>query len=535
MTLAAPSASALSATLPDPPNNTRAESTQRMVIREGELEINGRTTPVFKVILDAGERVIRAREGDRLRIELVNESSLPTSMHPHGLILPNAQDGVPFVTQLPVPPGGTLIYDFVPVQSGSYFFHSHYGWQLQDQLAVPIVIEPRSARIARSPASADGHESEGEGKGDSVVEAIEAAQDVVMMLTDLLLRSPPEVFAELRAKSMSGVAPLPGAKEPAAPGDDMKDMKEMKGMEHGASGEASKPAPDLNDVDYDAVLANGRPISNAEVVRAAPGYLVRLRLINASSSTNFTACFGGLTGTLVAVDGEPIEPLPIESAELAIAQRMDVLLRMPEREAAVPVLAQGEGSTLVAAIVLATPGAAIPQLPPQATKPSGAIGVGYRQERLLRPLRRLSPREVDRTLDVTLDGRMAGYEWNLSGGRWPDGPRFSVKEGERVEMVFTNRTMMSHPMHLHGHVFQVVEIDGRKIDGAMRDTILVMPGTTVKVQFDADNPGLWMMHCHITWHEAAGMLAVIEYEGVPKPEWYLSEDTFSLPSSLPRR
>ncbi|MFO0893581.1 MAG: multicopper oxidase domain-containing protein [Phycisphaerales bacterium] len=117
---------------------------------------------------------------------------------------------------------------------------------------------------------------------------------------------------------------------------------------------------------------------------------------------------------------------------------------------------------------------------------------------------------------------------------WPALPPFTVARGERVEVVFRNQTMMSHPMHLHGHSFQVTELDGAPVQGAARDTILVMPHGAVKVVFDADNPGLWMMHCHILWHEAAGMMSLVQYDGVEHPPYYLRAETFSLPSSLPR-
>jgi len=496
--------------------DTSEATTQRMIVREGEISVGGRVTPVFKVELDGGGRVVRARQGERLRVELLNGTTLPISVHPHGLVLPNSQDGVPFVTQRPVPPGATFIYDFVPKQSGSYFFHSHYGWQLQDQLVLPIVIDPAIAGDAPRDAAGD-KARDAAGDRARAPEPTRFATDVVMMLTDLTFRNPPEIFAELRAKSMAPMQPM----EPMAP---------MPGMEPGA-----KAAADLNDVDYDALLANGRPIEDAEVVRVEAGTRIRVRLINGSSATNFAVRFAGHSATLVAVDGEAVQPITIEAAEVAIAQRMDVEILMPPGQSTVPILAQGEGSTLLAALVLATMDAEIPSLPPRAAVASGAIGVGYRQERSLRPVRRLEPRPVDRSIPVVLNGRMSGYAWDLNGEPWPGGPLFTVREGERVELTFTNRTMMSHPMHLHGHVFQVTEIDGEKIDGAMRDTILVMPNSTVKVQFDADNPGLWMMHCHILWHEAAGMMGIVVYERYPKPSWFLERDTFDLPSSLPRK
>ncbi len=457
----------------------------QLVVTESTLEVDGRTAPVFAVRTVQGDSIVRARKGERLRIELANRTTLPIAMHPHGVILPNAQDGVPFVTQEPVPPGGSFTYDFVPVQAGSYFFHSHYGWELQDQLAIPLIIEPPPDRGQRPDA---------------------APQEVVMMLTDFLFRSPPKVFESLQA-------PKPAADPTSAPGPMAK--------------------PDLVDVEYDAVLANGRPPSRAEIVTVQPGSRLRLRLINASSATNFAVDLGGLEGSIVAVDGEAIQPVTVRRVELPIAHRVDLLVQVPAGFTSTPITAQAEGTKLLAGLVLAAPGAIAAEVLLRAAKASGAVGAGYAQERSFRAATPLTKRPIARRVTVELTGDMSKYLWSL-GETWPGGPRIAVKEGERVELSFVNRTMMSHPMHLHGHRFQVTEIDGQPIDGAVRDTVLVMPKSTVKVQFDADHPGLWMMHCHITWHEAAGMLGIVEYDGFPKPPWYLSTDTFVLPSSLPR-
>ena len=108
---------------------------------------------------------------------------------------------------------------------------------------------------------------------------------------------------------------------------------------------------------------------------------------------------------------------------------------------------------------------------------------------------------------------MAKYIWTINGKAWPNNEPVWVKQGERVELVFVNQTMMSHPMHLHGHFFQIKEINGRAVEGALRDTILVLPHSTVKVQFEANNPGNWPLHCHNLYHQYAGMMTTLNYEG----------------------
>jgi FtsP/CotA-like multicopper oxidase with cupredoxin domain len=116
-------------------------------------------------------------------------------------------------------------------------------------------------------------------------------------------------------------------------------------------------------------------------------------------------------------------------------------------------------------------------------------------------------------LQVTLNGDMANDVWALNDQTWPNITPIEVKKGKRVELVFTNQTSMPHPMHLHGHVFQITEVDGRPISGAMRDTVLITPPQTVKAPFDAADPGYWMLHCHMLYHQAAGMMTVLKYIG----------------------
>lgn len=135
-----------------------------------------------------------------------------------------------------------------------------------------------------------------------------------------------------------------------------------------------------------------------------------------------------------------------------------------------------------------------------------AGGLDNTQEIRLEAKEPLPDRPVQRSLPSVLGGNMASYTWTINGASYPNRKSLNVKEGERVELVNTNESGMSHPMHLHGHVFEVTEIDGQKITGAKRDTILVPPKSTIKIVFDADNPGIWAYHCHIVYHLAAACL-----------------------------
>ena len=177
---------------------------------------------------------------------------------------------------------------------------------------------------------------------------------------------------------------------------------------------------------------------------------------------------------------------------------------------AVPVLARGEGRTLQTGVILRTPGAAVTKVSSDGADSASAVGLD--QELQLRAGQPLPVRPVDRSVPVDLTGTMASYVWGMQVHGMGGAP-VTVKRGERVELVMRNTTMMSHPMHLHGHNLQVSEINGQKLAGAVRDTVLVTPMATVKVVFDADNPGLWAFHCHNLYHMEAGMFTTMVYRG----------------------
>jgi len=213
---------------------------------------------------------------------------------------------------------------------------------------------------------------------------------------------------------------------------------------------------------------------------------------------------------LIAVDGFEIEPAFARRFPVAVAQRLDIRVTLPPGPGAYPVLALLEGERDQTGIVLRAGNAPIARAPLQAEAPSPPLTLDL--ERNLRALRPLSLRKPDRVHTLNLTGEMAGYVWSINNVVWnPDVPPLPVAKGERVELVFVNQTPMPHPMHLHGHEFQVVEIDGVRFSGAVRDTVLVRPGGRVAVAFDANNPGWWALHCHLLYHLDAGMFTTVRY------------------------
>ncbi len=262
---------------------------------------------------------------------------------------------------------------------------------------------------------------------------------------------------------------------------------------------------DLNDIAYDAYLANDRTLDDPQVVRVEKGGRVRLRIINGAAATGFMLSTGTLDGAVVAVDGEKVVPVSGRSFPISMGQRLDIRLTLPATGGAFPILALREGERERTGIILATADAPVRKLDLLGSAKAGVVGLSL--EPALRPEAPLAARPVDRNFSVRLTGTMQGYEWAISGA-----DALRVKPGERVEIAMANMSMMSHPMHLHGHRFQVVEINGKAVNGAVRDTVLVPPMARMRIAFDADNPGRWPFHCHHLYHMVSGMMAFVSYD-----------------------
>ena len=439
----------------------RAQDAGRRVLRlqTRTIEVDGKPASRYAVYQPDGTWGLTLNEGDRFVVRLENGLSVPSGLHWHGLNPPWPQDGVPFLSGPPVAPGSFADYDFPALPAGTRWMHSHMGLQEQDLLAAPLIVREKSAIASGLP-------------------------EIVAMFEDFSWRAPTQILADLRK-------PRPMAAMPAAGGMAHQHM-------------------DLNDVTYDAFLANHRTLADPPVFDVERGGEVRLRLINGAASTNFWIDLGALEGTLIAVDGNPVQPVRGRLFPLAIAQRADIVVRVPSDGAALPVLARGEGQRLQAGIVLRPRGAAVAKLSTMGEQATPALGLV--EEMALRATQPLAARPVDQSVPIDLTGAMTGYEWGV-GVHGMQALPVTVDKGQRVELVMRNTTMMAHPMHLHGHSFQVVGVDDRRFPGAMRDCVLVPPMTTVRVAFDADNPGLWAYHCHNLYHMAAGMFATVAYRG----------------------
>ena len=264
----------------------------------------------------------------------------------------------------------------------------------------------------------------------------------------------------------------------------------------------------LNDVVFDAYLANDRTLDDPEVVTVGKGSTLRLRIINGAAASNMWIDLGAVEGELIAVDGNAIYPMKGSLFPIAMAQRADIRIRIPAEGGAFPVLFRPEGVRERTGIVIATKGAAVAKL---ANEGDMAPALDLAQERLYRPVARLPQEPVNRTEMLMLTGGETNYLWGLNGEANPVQPLFTMRQGERIAVMMHNMTAMAHPMHLHGHYFKVVAIGKNVIDGALRDVVLVPPMETVTIVFDADNPGSWPFHCHHAYHMNSGMMGSVGY------------------------
>lgn len=429
---------------------------------------------------------IRVRAGDVLQATLVNGLPEPTSVHWHGLALRNDMDGVPGITQPPVPPGARKTYEFTVPDPGTYMFHSHSGVQLDRGLYGPLIV-------------------------DDPAEPLSYDREFVVMIddwTDGVGASPDDILRGLKAGSamgtmpgMSGMNGMPGmagmgAAPTAAPTAAPAAMK---------TGQSALLGGDAGDVTYPLLLINGRAPQSPAVFGARPGDVARFRIINPGADTAFRVALGGHRMTVTHTDGYPIRHVSTDALLVGMGERYDVLVRLGD--GAFPLVAAAEGKPGQALAVVRTGSGAVPAA---TTRPAEldrrvvtVADVQADDQAFIRPDR------PDRTQQVVLAGDMSGYRWSINGRTFDRFQPLPVREGERVRLVFDNQSMMFHPMHLHGHTFQVRNNPAGT--GPRKDTVIVKPMQKLTVDLVADNPGQWLVHCHNAYHQEAGMATTLSY------------------------
>ncbi len=418
------------------------------------IEVNKKPTKVFSVLGANGKPGMIAREGDRFAGTIMNATDEPLQMHWHG------QTKAPADQDRARPDGGALAvnqtdaHDF-EMTSGTHWMHAH-ALSEQQLLAAPMVaIEKNAGEV----------------------------QNIIVMLHDFAFRSPQEILAELGSSTAHTGHSAGGGT-----------IRKALAMTH------------ANDVRYDAYLANDRTFDDPEVVSVDKGGRVRLRIINGGTATTFFIAVPSLESRCIAVDGSPCQPVSQPSYPLAAGQRIDLLVQIPQQGGAFPVFARVEADRFVTGIVLATAGASVRKLATLADTPQGLVTLGLEMQ--LRAAKPLATRRPDKKFMVML-GEGPGYRWTINGRAHGEHEPFDVRRGERIEMTFMNPTTMMHPMHLHGHHFQVVGVGRRRFAGAVRDTVIVPAHTPLTIAFNGNHKGAWFLHCHHLYHMATGMMTEV--------------------------
>src|SRR5262244_445685 len=366
-TLAASASGTLARAQPAPQTSAGNAPPTVLRIERRSIEVNGKPASLLGIRQPDGTFGIRTEVGKRFRVRVENRIDEPSLIHWHGLTPPWQQDGVPGVSGPPIPAGGSADYDFPLRFGGTFWMHSHQGLQEQLLLAAPLIIRDQRDRPDQ--------------------------QEVIVMLADFSFTPPDQIFAELKKGGSMPPGAMTGASPSALAPAKVKGKAEgtmAPGMTMG--GTAAKP--DLNDVKYDAILANDRTLGDPEVVKIEPGGRVLLRIINSSSMSAFHIDLGELDGELIAVDGFEVAPITGKRCPIAVAQRLDIRLAIPNAGESYPVLAVLEGDNKQTGIILRAGNAAIARIPDTAAMASAAITLDL--ERRLRAVAPLEPRKADR-------------------------------------------------------------------------------------------------------------------------------------------
>ncbi|WP_328767181.1 multicopper oxidase family protein [Haloarcula nitratireducens] len=390
---------------------------------------------------------LRVQEGDVLSVELTNDLEAETTIHWHGVPVPNPVDGVPGVTQEPIAPGETFEYRFRAEPAGTYFYHSHVGLQLDRGLLGPLIVEER-----------DPH--------------VEYDREYVVVLDDYL----PD--------------------EPQLPSDGGRGGGGMGGGMGGGGmmGDVRPP--------YDGLLINGRLPEDPQTFGVTEGERIRFRFVNAGSATVFGVRIAGHEMTVTHADGRPVDPVDVDSFAFGAGERYDVVVEAtnPGRWFVQADALDGNEPPARAVVEYeGTDGTNTPQVP---SSPGDQLQ--YSDLQAISSLDGVSG-SPDRTFDLTLSrGGGQSYTWTIDGQTYPDADPLRIRPGEHVRIRMTNQSPVVHPMHLHGHFFQV--------GNAVKDTVMV-PGHRgqVTLDFHADNPGRWLFHCHNLYHLDAGMARIVKY------------------------
>ena len=461
------------------------------------INISGKSSKAMAINNSIPGPTLRFREGDTARISIKNSMNVETSIHWHGLLLPYRQDGVPYLTNPPIEPGKTNVFEFPIKQSGTYWFHSHTGLQEQRGVYGSIVITPKEG------------------------ERVSSDQDKVIVLSDWTDENPDEVLRTLKSGNdfysikKGTMQNLFGAAKRNA----LSDMAKRSSMR--------MPPMDISDVAYDAFLVNGKKEME---IPAKSGEKVRLRFINSATASYFYLQFAGGPVEIVSADGKDVQPVKVDRLLMAIAETYDLIVTVPKNGSYEFRATAQDGSGHSSIFIgngkrIFAPNVPKPNLykmkmsmKKSMDKKMGMGTMPPMNQRPLSPYKKLRsigksilPKQnPKREIVLTLTGDMERYIWSMDGETLSADNMIRIRHGENVRIVLINKTMMHHPMHLHGHFFRV--INGQGDYSPLKHTVDVPPLATQIIEFEASEYNDWFFHCHILYHAKSGMARVVSYE-----------------------
>lgn len=528
------------------PTNALAD-TYNLIIDEKTVNITG--TPAQATVINGTMPgpLLRFKEGEDVVINVTNNLDVDSSIHWHGLIVPWQMDGVPDISFDGIKPGETFTYKFTLEQNGTYWYHSHSGFQEQTGVHAPMIIEPAEP------------------------DPVQYDRDYVVMLADWKDELPEEVYANLKGD----------AEYYTNPRSTVFDF--IKEWLNADSGEASsqvvkeraafakmRMAPtDIVDVTGYTFLMNGQTADKNWTGTFKTGERIRLRFINAAASTYFDISIPGLKMEVVQADGQNLQPVTIDQFNIAIAETYDVVVT-PKEDIAYTVFAQAmDRSGYVRGTLAPKVGmtASIPKMLPRRVLTLKDVMPGMKMNKAatkdmsgmemdkepamnisakdsvkgsvktikmsdikmnmhasedmgpkvlsyadLKSLEKTSFNAVaDREITLRLTGEMDRYIWSFDDKKFDMAEPIYFEFGERVRVKFVNDTMMDHPIHMHG-LWQELQ-NGSGDYAPKKHTVNVPPKSTIIVEVPVDNAGKWAFHCHILYHAAAGMFREIEVKG----------------------
>ena len=488
--------------------------------------------------------LVRLREGQQARLHVTNTLAEDSSIHWHGLLVPFQFDGVPGVSFPGIRPGERFTYDFPIRQSGTYWWHSHSGLQEQAGHYGPIIVE-----------SADP-----DPRYD---------RDYVVLLSEFTPLHPHDIMRKLKVGEHYFQRDMLTASEGTMPGA----MRRMWGQMRMNPRDIS----DVTGSTY-TFLINGHGPQDDLQFAFVPGERVRLRVINGSAMTFFNLRIPGVPMTVIQADGQDVDEVEVDEFQIGVAETYDVIVSPPAGSHAIvaeamdrsgmgiasltshkghiatppplrqiPTLTMADmgmmdhsahsGSEMASmegmdhsmrdtsalpADVEARPGVDMVAPMPMDRMDFPGLGLDTVSHRVLRytdlRARRMNPhREIDREMEIHLTGNMERYMWSFDGRKFTavtDDPiRFGYDERVRVKLV--NQTMMAHPIHLHGHFFELVN-GADHMHQPLKHTVVVQPGGTATFDLTANEPGDWAFHCHLLYHMHAGMMQVVTVRPFPE-------------------